>query len=105
MFIPVPVACPGLAFLRLVGKIVRREGAANDRRGGCAPQNEDGSLMPIIGWCRSSTVTLAKNSLSLHPSIELRFGSSLIYEKTFSSPVRILSAHRQFILANRQSAG
>ena len=60
MFIPVPVAYPGLAFPRLGGKSVRRGGASNDSRGGCAPQNEDGSLVPIIGWCRSSTVTLVK---------------------------------------------
>jgi hypothetical protein len=62
MFIPVPVACPGLAFPRLGGKSVRRGGASNDSRGGCAPQNEDGSLVPIIGWCRSSTVMLVKNT-------------------------------------------
>ena len=62
MFIPVPVAYPGLAFLRLGGKSVRRGGASNDSRGGCAPQYEAGSLGPIIGWCRSSTVTLVKNT-------------------------------------------
>ena len=28
---------------------VRRGGAANDSRGGCAPQNEDGSMVSIIG--------------------------------------------------------
>ena len=32
----------GLAFPCLDGKSVRRGGAANDSRGGCAPQNEDG---------------------------------------------------------------
>jgi hypothetical protein len=62
MFIPVPVAYPGLAFLRLGGKSVRRGGASNDSRGGCAPQYEAGSLGPIIGWCRSLTVTLVKNT-------------------------------------------
>ena len=48
MFILVPLAGPGLAFPRLGGKSVRRGGAANDSRGGCAPQNEDGSMVSII---------------------------------------------------------
>ena len=38
----------GLAFPCLGGKSVRRGGAANDSRGGCAPQNEDGSAVSII---------------------------------------------------------
>ena len=48
MFIPVSVAYPGLAFLRLGGRSVRRGGVSNDSRGGCAPQNEDGSSVTLV---------------------------------------------------------
>jgi hypothetical protein len=32
----------------LGGKSVRRGGASNDSRGGCAPQNEDGSSVTLV---------------------------------------------------------
>ena len=53
------------------GKSVRRGGASNDSRGGCAPQNEDGSTVSIIGWCRSSIVTLGGLKLGRRGSTAL----------------------------------
>ena len=64
MFIPVPVAYPGLAFLRLGGKSVRRGGASNDSRGGCAPQNKDGSNVTLVKNTKTTKRTQFKKCKS-----------------------------------------
>jgi hypothetical protein len=43
--------------LRLGGKSVRRGGASNDSRGGCAPQNKDGSSVTLVTLVKNTKTT------------------------------------------------